>query len=88
MQGSGVVFKTVEVTLHKEGNSFGFVIRGGASEDRNKSRPIVVTTIRPGGPADRYRPSLCRRCFVPRELPWIQPVLSAGRERSNRETVC
>uniref|UniRef100_A0A3P9IU93 Glutamate receptor interacting protein 1 n=1 Tax=Oryzias latipes TaxID=8090 RepID=A0A3P9IU93_ORYLA len=53
VQGSGVVFKTVEVTLHKEGNSFGFVIRGGASEDRNKSRPIVVTTIRPGGPADR-----------------------------------
>ncbi|KAM6895365.1 glutamate receptor-interacting protein 1 [Xenentodon cancila] len=53
VQGSGVVFKNVEVTLHKEGNSFGFVIRGGAHEDRNKSRPIVVTTIRPGGPADR-----------------------------------
>uniref|UniRef100_A0AAQ5XKC3 PDZ domain-containing protein n=1 Tax=Amphiprion ocellaris TaxID=80972 RepID=A0AAQ5XKC3_AMPOC len=53
VQGSGVMFKNVEVTLHKEGNSFGFVIRGGAHEDRNKSRPIVVTTIRPGGPADR-----------------------------------
>ncbi|XP_029968965.1 glutamate receptor-interacting protein 1 isoform X6 [Salarias fasciatus] len=53
VQGSGVVFKNVEVTLHKEGNSFGFVIRGGAHEDRNKSRPIVITTIRPGGPADR-----------------------------------
>uniref|UniRef100_A0A8C6NT46 Glutamate receptor interacting protein 1 n=1 Tax=Nothobranchius furzeri TaxID=105023 RepID=A0A8C6NT46_NOTFU len=51
--GSGVVFKNVEVTLHKEGNSFGFVIRGGAYEDRNKTRPIVITTIRPGGPADR-----------------------------------
>ncbi|KAG7218930.1 hypothetical protein INR49_019430 [Caranx melampygus] len=25
----------------------------GAHEDRNKSRPIVITTIRPGGPADR-----------------------------------
>uniref|UniRef100_A0A8C4HJH6 PDZ domain-containing protein n=1 Tax=Dicentrarchus labrax TaxID=13489 RepID=A0A8C4HJH6_DICLA len=49
----GVMFKNVEVTLHKEGNSFGFVIRGGAHEDRNKSRPIVITTIRPGGPADR-----------------------------------
>uniref|UniRef100_A0A8C6LTR6 Glutamate receptor interacting protein 1 n=1 Tax=Nothobranchius furzeri TaxID=105023 RepID=A0A8C6LTR6_NOTFU len=48
-----VVFKNVEVTLHKEGNSFGFVIRGGAYEDRNKTRPIVITTIRPGGPADR-----------------------------------
>ncbi|KAM8909064.1 glutamate receptor-interacting protein 1 isoform 3-T3 [Spinachia spinachia] len=52
-QGSGVMFKNVEVTLHKDGNSFGFVIRGGAHEDRNKSRPIVITTIRPGGPADR-----------------------------------
>ncbi|KAG7251689.1 hypothetical protein CRUP_005184, partial [Coryphaenoides rupestris] len=27
-------------------------LRGGAHEDRNKSRPIVITTIRPGGPAD------------------------------------
>lgn len=77
VQGSGVMFKNVEVTLHKDGNSFGFVIRGkacvlacvrvcvralvntmtlnagGANEDRNKSRPIVITTIRPGGPADR-----------------------------------
>ncbi|CAG14646.1 unnamed protein product, partial [Tetraodon nigroviridis] len=25
----------------------------GAHEDRNKSRPIVVTNLRPGGPADR-----------------------------------
>ncbi|XP_028662732.1 glutamate receptor-interacting protein 1 isoform X2 [Erpetoichthys calabaricus] len=53
VQGAGVIFKTVEVTLHKEGNTFGFVIRGGAHEDRNKSRPIVITTVRPGGPADR-----------------------------------
>ncbi|KAM7378557.1 hypothetical protein PAMA_013451 [Pampus argenteus] len=53
VQGSGVMFKNVEVTLHKEGNGFGFVIRGGANEDRNKSRPIVITTIRPGGPAER-----------------------------------
>ncbi|XP_015208291.1 glutamate receptor-interacting protein 1 isoform X4 [Lepisosteus oculatus] len=53
VQGSGVIFKNVEVTLHKEGNTFGFVIRGGAHEDRNKSRPVVITTVRPGGPADR-----------------------------------
>ncbi|XP_040265429.1 glutamate receptor-interacting protein 1 isoform X10 [Bufo bufo] len=53
IQGSGVIFRTVEVTLHKEGNTFGFVIRGGAHEDRNKSRPIVITCVRPGGPADR-----------------------------------
>ncbi|XP_051974810.1 glutamate receptor-interacting protein 1 isoform X2 [Xyrauchen texanus] len=53
VQGSGVMFKNMEVTLHKEGNTFGFVIRGGAHEDRNKSRPVTITTIRPGGPADR-----------------------------------
>lgn len=28
VQGSGLIFRTVEVTLHKEGNTFGFVIRG------------------------------------------------------------
>ncbi|XP_074082301.1 glutamate receptor-interacting protein 1 isoform X4 [Macrotis lagotis] len=53
VQGSGVVFRTAEVTLHKEGNTFGFVIRGGAHDDRNKSRPVVITCVRPGGPADR-----------------------------------
>ncbi|XP_073939954.1 glutamate receptor-interacting protein 1 isoform X16 [Castor canadensis] len=53
VQGSSVIFRTVEVTLHKEGNTFGFVIRGGAHDDRNKSRPVVVTCVRPGGPADR-----------------------------------
>ncbi|KAM6437879.1 glutamate receptor-interacting protein 1 isoform 12-T12 [Liasis olivaceus] len=53
VQGPGVIFRTVEVTLHKEGNTFGFVIRGGAHDDRNKSRPVVITCVRPGGPADR-----------------------------------
>ncbi|XP_032894143.1 glutamate receptor-interacting protein 1 isoform X4 [Amblyraja radiata] len=53
VQGSGIFLKTVEVTLHKEGNTFGFVIRGGTHEDRNRSRPIVVTCVRTGGPADR-----------------------------------
>ncbi|XP_072407673.1 glutamate receptor-interacting protein 1 isoform X9 [Chiloscyllium punctatum] len=52
-QGSGIILKTVEVTLHKEGNTFGFVIRGGAHEDRSRSRPIVITYVRAGGPADR-----------------------------------
>ena len=33
VQGSGVMFKNVEVTLHKEGNSFGFVIRGERSSE-------------------------------------------------------
>lgn len=30
VQGSGVIFKNVEVTLHREGNSFGIVVRGEA----------------------------------------------------------
>uniref|UniRef100_A0A3P8X6I8 Glutamate receptor interacting protein 2a n=1 Tax=Cynoglossus semilaevis TaxID=244447 RepID=A0A3P8X6I8_CYNSE len=45
--------KTMEVCLHKEGNSFGFVMRGGFHEDWRRSRPLVVTYVRPGGPADR-----------------------------------
>uniref|UniRef100_A0A803TBK0 Glutamate receptor interacting protein 1 n=1 Tax=Anolis carolinensis TaxID=28377 RepID=A0A803TBK0_ANOCA len=31
--------------------SFSFL--GGAHDDRNKSRPVVITCVRPGGPADR-----------------------------------
>ncbi|CAL1605633.1 unnamed protein product [Knipowitschia caucasica] len=50
---SGVITKTIDVCLHKEGNSFGFVMRGGFHEDWRRSRPLVVTYVRPGGPADR-----------------------------------
>ncbi|KAK2897503.1 glutamate receptor-interacting protein 2a isoform X1 [Channa argus] len=50
---SGVITKTTEVYLHKEGNSFGFVMRGGFHEDWRRSRPLVATYVRPGGPADR-----------------------------------
>ncbi|XP_031700774.1 glutamate receptor-interacting protein 2-like isoform X1 [Anarrhichthys ocellatus] len=50
---SGLLTKTIEVCLHKEGNSFGFVMRGGFHEDWRRSRPLVVTYVRPGGPADR-----------------------------------
>uniref|UniRef100_A0AAX7TDC5 PDZ domain-containing protein n=1 Tax=Astatotilapia calliptera TaxID=8154 RepID=A0AAX7TDC5_ASTCA len=50
---SGVITKSIEVCLHKEGNSFGFVMRGGFHEDWRRSRPLVVTSVRPGGPADR-----------------------------------
>ncbi|XP_068454709.1 glutamate receptor-interacting protein 2-like isoform X2 [Clinocottus analis] len=50
---SGVLTKTIEVCLHKEGNSFGFVMRGGFHEDWRRSRPLMVTYVRPGGPADR-----------------------------------
>ncbi|XP_058244828.1 glutamate receptor-interacting protein 2a isoform X2 [Hemibagrus wyckioides] len=50
---SSVISKTIEVCLEKEGNSFGFVLRGGFHEDWHKARPLVVTYVRPGGPADR-----------------------------------
>uniref|UniRef100_A0AAR2JF27 PDZ domain-containing protein n=1 Tax=Pygocentrus nattereri TaxID=42514 RepID=A0AAR2JF27_PYGNA len=51
--GDSVISKTIEVCLEKEGNSFGFVLRGGFHEDWHKARPLVVTYVRPGGPADR-----------------------------------
>ncbi|ELW46968.1 Glutamate receptor-interacting protein 2, partial [Tupaia chinensis] len=47
------ITKTVDVSLYKEGSSFGFVLRGGAHEEGHKSRPLVLTYVRPGGPADR-----------------------------------
>ncbi|XP_053325223.1 glutamate receptor-interacting protein 2 isoform X2 [Spea bombifrons] len=50
---SAIIPKTIEITLCKEGNSFGFVMRGGAHEDWHKSRPLVIIYVRPGGPADR-----------------------------------
>ncbi|KAK2493658.1 hypothetical protein MC885_000641 [Smutsia gigantea] len=49
----GIISKTVDISLYKEGNSFGFVLRGGAHEDEHKTRPLVLTCVRPGGPADR-----------------------------------
>uniref|UniRef100_A0A8C6SG65 Glutamate receptor interacting protein 2b n=1 Tax=Neogobius melanostomus TaxID=47308 RepID=A0A8C6SG65_9GOBI len=50
---SGLISKTIDICLHKEGSSFGFVMRGGTHEDWHKTRPLVVTYVRPGGPADR-----------------------------------
>ncbi|KAL4646334.1 glutamate receptor-interacting protein 2-like [Arapaima gigas] len=50
---SGTIPKTIDVRLRKEDNSYGFVLRGGSHEDWHKSRPLVVTHVRPGGPADR-----------------------------------
>uniref|UniRef100_A0A3B4ZAK8 Glutamate receptor-interacting protein 2-like n=1 Tax=Stegastes partitus TaxID=144197 RepID=A0A3B4ZAK8_9TELE len=41
-----VLTKTIEVCLHKEGNRC-------FHEDWRRSRPLVVTYVRPGGPADR-----------------------------------
>uniref|UniRef100_A0A672KF52 Glutamate receptor interacting protein 2 n=1 Tax=Sinocyclocheilus grahami TaxID=75366 RepID=A0A672KF52_SINGR len=51
---AGVISKTIEICLQKEGNSFGFVMRGEFGfVDWHRSRPLVVTHVRPGGPADR-----------------------------------
>uniref|UniRef100_A0A3B4ACF3 PDZ domain-containing protein n=1 Tax=Periophthalmus magnuspinnatus TaxID=409849 RepID=A0A3B4ACF3_9GOBI len=50
---TGLISKTIDICLHKEGSSFGFVLRGGTHEDWHKTRPLVVTYVRPGGPADR-----------------------------------
>ncbi|XP_006758382.1 PREDICTED: glutamate receptor-interacting protein 2 isoform X1 [Myotis davidii] len=49
----GIMSKTVDISLYKEANSFGFVLRGGAHEDSHRCRPLVLTYVRPGGPADR-----------------------------------
>ena len=39
--------------MEKENNSYGFTIRGGVSDEKIKSRPLIVTNIRAGGPSDR-----------------------------------
>lgn len=41
------------ITLEPEVGSFGFTLRGGACQNRLKSRPLTVTQIRPGAAADR-----------------------------------
>uniref|UniRef100_UPI00358F1F94 glutamate receptor-interacting protein 2-like n=1 Tax=Myxine glutinosa TaxID=7769 RepID=UPI00358F1F94 len=47
------ITKTLEVSLQKEVNSFGFILRGGFHPDSCKSRHLVIVHIRPGGPTDR-----------------------------------
>ncbi|CAF1078989.1 unnamed protein product [Didymodactylos carnosus] len=44
--------KTIQIQLEKEGHSYGFILRGGLCDDKSKTRPLIVTKIRPGGPAD------------------------------------
>ncbi|CAN8001135.1 unnamed protein product, partial [Ixodes hexagonus] len=45
--------KVIQVKLEKDNGSFGFLIRGGACSEKLKSRPLTITHVRPGGPADR-----------------------------------
>jgi len=50
-----VLCKRLEVMLVRDaGGTFGMTLRGGASGDPGKCRPLTVTQIRPGGPADRF----------------------------------
>ncbi|XP_045164532.2 glutamate receptor-interacting protein 1-like isoform X2 [Mercenaria mercenaria] len=48
-----VCCKQHTITLCPDNASFGFTLRGGMCQNRLKSRPLTVTQIRPGGPADR-----------------------------------
>ncbi|XP_069141413.1 glutamate receptor-interacting protein 1-like isoform X2 [Argopecten irradians] len=48
-----VSWKQSNITLEKEGQSFGFTLRGGYHDRQVKVRPLTVTHIRGGGPADR-----------------------------------
>lgn len=42
------------VSLTKDDESIGLVIRGGVHAVKSKSRPLTVTYVRPGGAADRW----------------------------------
>ena len=49
-----VLCKCIEVSLEKDGGSYGFTLRGGVQTEPSKCRPLTVTQIRPGGAADRW----------------------------------
>lgn len=50
-----VTTKITEITLERIDGSLGITLRGGAIPDHpHLSRPLVITQIRPGGPAYRY----------------------------------
>ncbi len=45
--------KTIQIQLEKEGQSYGFILRGGDSDDKVTARPLIITKIRSQGPADK-----------------------------------
>jgi hypothetical protein len=45
--------KTIQIQLEKEGQSYGFILRGGDSDDKVTTRPLIITKIRVQGPADK-----------------------------------
>lgn len=50
-----VMCKRIEVRLVRDAEygTFGMTLRGGASKDPRKCRPLTVTQLRLGGPAER-----------------------------------
>ncbi|KAK2139759.1 hypothetical protein NP493_6218g00000 [Ridgeia piscesae] len=52
-ESASVLHKRIEVQVEKEGQTYGFTLRGGLSTDSAKCRPLTVTQIRPGSSADR-----------------------------------
>ncbi|KAG8137774.1 hypothetical protein E2320_003725, partial [Naja naja] len=60
VQGSGVIFRTVEVTLHKEGNTFGFVIREGTIKPGD--RLLSVDGIRLLGTSHNEAMCILKQC--------------------------
>lgn len=48
-----VCSKVTNITIERESGSLGFTLRGGAHPDPLLSRPLIVTHVRPGGPADK-----------------------------------
>nr|CAD7414268.1 unnamed protein product [Timema cristinae] len=50
-----VVPRIVHISLKKEEGSLGLTLRGGVHPDPLLCRPLVITYVRPGGPAHRVR---------------------------------
>ncbi|XP_046673224.1 glutamate receptor-interacting protein 2 isoform X2 [Homalodisca vitripennis] len=49
-----VVARTMNVSIERDASgSLGITLRGGAHHDPALSRPLIITQIKPGGPADR-----------------------------------
>lgn len=48
-----VKHKIIDVFIEREDGSLGIVLRGGVHSDPDMCKPLIVTHVRPDGPADR-----------------------------------
>lgn len=48
-----VKHKIIDVYIEREDGNLGIVLRGGAHPDPDMCKPLIVTHVRPDGPADR-----------------------------------